>query len=678
MSSLITKQKSILAVAITSVLGAWSGHVCSADLGPITDLTESVTINQGDRVYSASGSAIDITSGGDSKYDITNNGIVQSDSAAAIRITGAKAGDIVNYGQVIGGMVNGEQIALDTRGSENGIAYVMQGGSETSGNLYLNPDKYGSEIAVKGSTAAIFDAVLVSGAREFKVGQESTLTLRPQNESIVMDMQADGKVRLSNKSTLNIELNGELADDEAALKVNGGFELDTGASADLVVRGNVQDVAGTQRLIEADSITGYGDLEVTGGWLLTVDSHQLLTNADGDQYIEAEISYNGEASAEDLAQMAIAGGADTTESQVLESFGNIALGGTEISSDVITFTSENSEELANLLNGVSNDQEAARLAGELTPDRSGAIIHAIHRSQNHQLDHIDKRLSVYRNGQEGGFWLNMYGYQGEKDVNGRIDGYEVSGLSASFGMDKNYSENMIVGAAFSINRQDIDTQIYSTNYIVDDYQMSLYGSLNKDQYFTTLVVNAGYSSFVSARTVGENIGYSGNTKAEGDFSAMNIALRMNSGVNYEFGRFSVQPLVAAELNHLKISDYEETGSIASLSYDDQSVSQIKLGGGLNVSTKIELDSATLSPSLMVMGWYDFNADDEQIDAYVLADETTQLDIDTVSGASKERYELQAALDYHMSRKGKLGVALGHQVEHDYIDTKLQLQYQYSF
>ncbi|KEI72974.1 autotransporter outer membrane beta-barrel domain-containing protein [Endozoicomonas elysicola] len=208
--------------------------------------------------------------------------------------------------------------------------------------------------------------------------------------------------------------------------------------------------------------------------------------------------------------------------------------------------------------------------------------------------------------------------------------------------------------------------------------MSLYGGLNKDRYFATAAVNAGYSSFVSTRTIGESTGYSGNTKAEGNFSAMNIALRMNAGANFELGMFSVQPLVAAELNHLKVSDYEESRSVAALGYDDQSVSQMKLGGGLNVSTKIELDSATFSPSLMVMGWYDFNADDEQIDAYILADETVQLDIDTVSGASEERYELLAALDYHMSYKGKLGIALGHHIEHDYSDTKLQFQYQYSF
>ncbi|WP_152554136.1 autotransporter domain-containing protein [Endozoicomonas elysicola] len=427
-----------------------------------------MTISEGDRVYSTTGSAIDITSGGNSKYDITNNGILQSDNAAAIKIIGAKAGDIVNYGKVIGGMVNGEQIALDTRGSENGIAYVMEGGSETYGNLYLNSDKFGSEVAVKGDAAAIFDGVLVSGAREFKIGQESTLTLRQQSESIVMDLQTDGIFRLSKNSTLNMELNGELADDEAVLKINGAFALDAGVSADLLVKGDLKDAAGTQRLVEADAVTGYDDLKITGGWLLTVDSHQLLTNTDGDQYIEAEISYNTDTSAEDLAKMASDGGADDTESFVLETFGHVALDDTEITTDTITFGSRNSEELANLLNDASNDQQAARLAGELTPDRSGAVIHVIQRSQSHQLDQIDTRLSMNRSGQQGGFWMNIYGYHGEKDIDGRIDGYEVSGLNASFGMDNNYSENIIVGAAFSINRQDIDTQIYDTNYTVDD------------------------------------------------------------------------------------------------------------------------------------------------------------------------------------------------------------------
>ena len=675
-------QRSILALAITSALSGWSSHGLATDIPPITELVDSVTISEEDRLFNASGSAIDITAGGNAKYEITNNGEIESVNAAAISITGgAEAGDITNNGTITGGMVGNEQIALDTREAGNGISFTMGGNSETNGNLYFNENSTGSLVLVKNDgengEEATFNGYLVSGASEFKLSRRSTLILAGQDQSIIMDLQEDGNFILSRDSKLIMELNGDLAAEAAVLSVNGGFVVEEDEKAALVVRSNVSDAAGTRRLIEADTITGYDNLEISSGWLISVNDHELLTDGD-KQYIEADITFNGDVTTEELTERAEAGGADSTEVRVLETFASIALDGTEITSDAITFASSANEELANLLNTAVTDSEVARLAGKMTPDRSGAVVQSIQRSQNYQLDAIDKRLAMHRSGQQGdGFWLNMNSYQGDKNVSGRIDGYSVKGFSANFGMDKSHGDNFAYGTAFAINRQDISTKIYGTDYIVDDYQWSLYGSFNQDQYFATAAVNAGYSSFVSSRTIGEETGYTGDTKAEGDFSAMNIALRMSAGLKFELASVSLQPMIAGELSHLKVNDYEEAGSPASLGYDDRSVSQAKLGAGLYASSKIILESATLTPSLMAMGWYDYNADDQQINAYVMADPSAAFDPVSVT-SSKERYEVRAALDHEMDNGGQIGLAVGYQTEDDYNDTRVQLQYRYQF
>ena len=684
MSKEIYRQRSILALAITSVLAGWSSHGLATDIPPITQLSGPVTINEGERIYNESGSAIDITTGGDASYGITINGEIASANAAAISITGgAQAEEIINNGTVTGGMVDNEQIALDTRSAGNGISYTMGEGSVTNGNLYLNENNIGSEVIVKSGSdsgqEATFNGYLISGAKEFRLSRRSALILAAQDRSIVVDLQDDGNFTLSRDTILIMELDGRLAAEDAVLSVNGGFVVEENEKAGLVVRGDVSGAAGTRRLIEADTITGYDNLEISSGWLLSVNGHELMTDDDGRQFIEADIVFNGNVTTEELAQRAEAGGADATEVQVMKTFGTIALDGTVINPDAITFASSTTEALANLLNSAATDSETARLAGELTPDRSGAVTHAIQRSQNQQLDTIDKRLAMHRSGQQGdGFWLDVYSYQGEKNVNGRIDGYNVNGFSANFGMDKSHGDHFTFGTAFGINRQDIDTKIYGTNYIVDDFQWSLYGSFNQDMYFATAALNAGYSSFVSSRTIGEQVGYSGDSKAEGDFSAMNIALRMSAGLKFELASISLQPMIATELSHLKVSDYHESGSPAALGYDDQSVSQAKVGAGLYASSKITLKSATLTPSLMAMGWYDYNADDEQLNAYAMADHSALINLDSVTGSAKERYEVRAALDHQLDSGGQIGLAVGYQAEHDYSDTRVQLQYRYLF
>lgn len=79
---------------------------------------------------------------------------------------------------------------------------------------------------------------------------------------------------------------------------------------------------------------------------------------------------------------------------MIGAFAGIVADNTETTPDQITFSSDPHAELAQLL--AVSDQQAALLAGELTPDRSGTTLHGAQRAQSKQFDAISNRLNSLR------------------------------------------------------------------------------------------------------------------------------------------------------------------------------------------------------------------------------------------------------------------------------------------
>ncbi|KEI72985.1 autotransporter outer membrane beta-barrel domain-containing protein [Endozoicomonas elysicola] len=681
-----TCKKAYLAIAISSVISSWVSCSYAVDLEPITELTVNTTISSEDRVYNDSGHAVDLSGSGTTKT-LTNNGIIQSDNDTTIRLTDGKKLNIAGSGSIIGGIVNSEKIALDARGEgdtlgSGKVVFKFDSGAMVSGNIYFNPGSE-SQLTTSNDSTLTFDGKLIDGVEKIRLREGSNLILSAQNESINFNFDGinDSGGFFVEGSTITLSIGEGLDKDDAILIVNDLIEFSSvdEKNSSLVVTGDITESIGTKVLIQAEQIEGFSEDMVTSSGLFLSVSNVQLSESDSHDSITADVSYNEGVTADDFSAMASAGGADATEASVIKSFADIALDGTEITSTTISFNSSHNEEIANLLNGATDEVSASRLAGELTPDRSGAIIQAIHTSQNLQLDDIDNRVSLIRSGQEStGFWFGIDGYQGEKDVDSRIDGYDINGFSTRFGIDKKYSEEGLTGIAASINRQEVETKVYDTNYTIDSFQLSLYGNLNFDKYFISNSINAGYNAFNSTRKIGESTGYNGEVEATGDFSAYNIGWRITTGLDYNIGDVSIQPLVSGELNYLFIQNYTESGSPASLEYDKETLSQVKIGAGINISRQIKLESGKLIPSFTAMGWHDFNASERDINTNSITTPSTGIDINTATGASKNRFNAQAAINYKANHDSAIGITLGHQVEENYSDTMFNLEYRHNF
>ncbi|WP_066014434.1 autotransporter outer membrane beta-barrel domain-containing protein [Endozoicomonas atrinae] len=728
-------RKTLLALAISSVMA--SGSVSASqpieDLDPIPNPTGDVVIGEFQQINNLNGAAI-TSEAGSSGYNITNHGLLKGSQHAIHAKVGAKlkalhnygtieatngaailvedGGSISymnNYGTIIGGLVddNGviRRVAVDIRGATSDhvdalkIGNKVDGvnvGGEVIGDIYMNNEagqtnidgnNKNSYVAFYGSAVdkAIFDGKLIANTAEVNIQSDGYMLLRAQDESIVFDVvdygadlenQNNGKFDLKSRSTLEMEIDGSLAEDEAVLVVNG--DINFGGSNQLIVTGDLEQIAGEHTLISADKVNGFEDEMVQDTWLYDVN----VIESEGET-IKVEVTYKDTLHPEQLSEAAAANGADVTEQAIIGAFASIVADNTETTPDQITFSSDPHAELAQLL--AVSDQQAALLAGELTPDRSGATLHAAQRAQSKQFDAINNRLNSLRadqfhavNAASSGLWMRVHGNDAKKNVDGRIDGYDVQGMGFSFGIDGDLTENLVTGFSFSQNYQDIDTITYDTNHEVNTYQFSAYGLWNQDNYFATGSVNAGVDYYDSYRTIGESTGFDGETRANAEYKAFHYGLRVTAGLDLAYDNLLLQPIIAGELNNVSIEAYDESGSVASLAYDRQSVTQVKLGAGFNMSTTYEVGPGILAPHFTAMGWYDFNADNHDISGSIILDPSVAGEITTATGSTEIQLNLAAGFDYTIDGGLSLGLGLQHDFVDDGHDTQLQARMNYAF
>ncbi|WP_419534474.1 autotransporter outer membrane beta-barrel domain-containing protein [Endozoicomonas sp.] len=737
-------RKTLLALAISSVM-AGSTNVMAQDYtpkDPLLDASGKQEILATEKILGDT-YAIKVTNG-NATGAVTNNGWIEAQNGAAILVEeGGNIGYINNSGTIIGGIVTHadgtkERVAIDIRGASvhhldalkvgESIKGEPNKGGTVKGNIYLNsehlsnytPDKEvddgnGGKVIIdevmnssyisfygNSSDKAIFDGTKIAGAGRVFVESNSYLLLKAQDETIKFELVdyyfdngvdkenstiSNGHLTLKNDSTLEMEINGQLSADQAYLDVDGDVIFSSGAKLQITTIGDVNDMVGSHKIIEADSVQGYDEknVNVSGGWITKVE----LIEGD-DNTANIKITLDEKVTSETLIRNASAGGADATEQAVIKAFGDYALDGSEVTEDEITYAdtvanADVKQELINLLNAAGDPDSAARLSGELTPDRSGAALHAAQRAQNKQFDTISNRLNSLRadqfhavNASNSGLWMRVYGNDAKQNVDGRIDGYDVQGMGFSFGIDGDLTENLVTGFSFSQNYQDIDTITYDTNYEVNTYQFSAYSLWNHDQYFATAAVNAGVDYYDSYRTIGATTGYTGETRANAEYKAFHYGARVTAGMDLAFDNILVQPIIAGELNRVEIEDYCETGSPASIDYGKQTVNQVKLGMGTHISSTFEIASGILTPSLTAMGWYDFKAGNENITGAIAADPSVIGEITTATGSTEVQLNLAAGIDYTIDGGLSLGLGLQHDFVDDGHDTQLQARMNYAF
>ncbi len=295
------------------------------------------------------------------------------------------------------------------------------------------------------------------------------------------------------------------------------------------------------------------------------------------------------------AERAASGGADSTETYVIKRLEEQAI-------------ADGNTELLALLASAPSDEASAQLAGELTPDRSGANVYGAILAQDQFTQAIKKRTSDYLLGDSArsSLWVTYLGSDNRSFINSegtnRYDGFDSTSSGFAIGYDKILSNEFLMGIAFSQQKVDASGRLYNNRTEIESYQASLYAIKGWNNFYLTGRGVVGWNANTTSRQIGESSGYDGNTDATARFNSQNLSLQLELTHAFYWQNFSLSPLVSANYTYVRTEDYSEnyvreynnngvlvkdSGSPAALAYDQQNYDELNLGAGFETAYSLD-------------------------------------------------------------------------------------------
>ena len=280
-----------------------------------------------------------------------------------------------------------------------------------------------------------------------------------------------------------------------------------------------------------------------------------------------------------------------------------------------------------------------------------------------------------------GVWIQMLASGTSQDAWRNDAGNTLSGFDAdadgfTLGLDRSavrgHSE-ITYGAAFTIADVKADKQKSMDDNRLKNYQLSMYGSYTRDEWYLDGVINYGRSQNERSRYIDSD------SSAQSEFNSNNYGLRLLAGVNYPYWSTIFQPLLGFNYSRITLDDYRET--LTSSTGQAQAVSgqtyqKMELGAGLEMSRIYELPLGDLEPSARIMSWYDFKGDKVKARS-TLIDGSDVLNAEAGQPV-KDSYSASFHLTYR--RLDNLSVVVSYDLHHksDYKNHSYYLRVEYDF
>ena len=333
--------------------------------------------------------------------------------------------------------------------------------------------------------------------------------------------------------------------------------------------------------------------------------------------------------------------------------------------------------------------DVVKAAKQLSPEANNASTQAAMSAANQVSSVIGAHQDQVRtasNGKSGvstgeaaqgqGFWMQGFGFKGDQNQRGGVDGYSASTGGFVFGADKAIGEgDLRLGAALAYGTTTVDGQGTTTanRTNIDSYQGNVYGSWNAGTWYVDAALGYGQHQYKTKRYValaGANM--SGNHDAD-QYSA-----KIGVGYPMTLGSVTLTPLAAMSYVHLDQAGYRETdatNSGAALIIGDTKTDSFRSGLGAKVS--LPLSSGTVKTALVAHGiWNHEFADTNQNIVSNFVGGTTF----TTAGINQARDSANLGLGLSMnSTNGQtLSVNYDADVRSSYVGHTASMKFRYDF
>ncbi len=177
-------------------------------------------------------------------------------------------------------------------------------------------------------------------------------------------------------------------------------------------------------------------------------------------------------------------------------------------------------------------------------------------------------------------WINAEGDYRKTGSDGYAPGYELSSWGGTVGFDMDLTEQLTAGLAFTAMYGDLTTDGADlAKGELDTCYVSAFAHVNSGRWVHSFVGSVGRMDASLARTV--NYG-AGSYRTEGETEGLGIGLMYEVGYTIpmnEDASCRLQPIVNVAWRHIAVDAYDEKGSDAGLSVDEQSYNSVTFGLG---------------------------------------------------------------------------------------------------
>lgn len=277
--------------------------------------------------------------------------------------------------------------------------------------------------------------------------------------------------------------------------------------------------------------------------------------------------------------------------------------------------------------------------------------------------------------QDSSFWVQGFGFTGDRDSSGGINGYNVDSAGFVFGGDTLIGKgDLRLGAALGYAQTNVDEDDVRTGNRtdIDSYQATLYGSWNASSWYLDAALGYGKHRYDTNRNISLN-----NTSLTSSHDGDQYLAKIGAGYPVQVGKVTVTPMASLTYIYLDQDGYSEKDSSntgSGLIVESTNTDSFRSGLGAKISVPLsegELKSALEARAI----WNHEFADTNQDIAARFAGGASF----TTNGVNDARDSANLGLGLNMNGNGQtLSVNYDAEIRSDYVGHTASLKFRYDF
>jgi outer membrane lipase/esterase len=299
--------------------------------------------------------------------------------------------------------------------------------------------------------------------------------------------------------------------------------------------------------------------------------------------------------------------------------------------------------------GVSATRAAFNLiGGRLAALRAGA--HGFHLAGSGSVLPIN--LASLSSGLGGGAgdsdsaWERLGGFVNGNYNTGNVDaelnqfGYNFNSGSTNFGLDYRFSDDLVLGAAFTYMRSESSFDHNGGTLDSNAYTGALYGNYYAtENFYFDGIASIGGINYESIRHIQYSLpAETINTQTKGTPSGNQYSIGLGSGYNYALRQWLFNPYARVNYIKLDVDRFSETGGDGwAMAFNDQSVESVTTTLGGQISYALSTSWGVLMPMLRGEWHHQYKDGSRNIAVRFLGDTTTGLTFNTVTTSPDRNY-----------------------------------------